>query len=113
MSDSTPLGPRKVVGKVVSRPQRTAAVQTYIPEIAKGLAITMSHFFKNTKEMALGQRNDPSIESAEAEESEASERERDRNDDAARKVPLSHRALPLIELLRAAAARQVDVMWDS
>ena len=60
------LGPKKVVGKPVKRPERTAAVQTYIPEIARGLGITMSHFFKNTKEMVLGQRPDPSTESVEA-----------------------------------------------
>ena len=57
-----PLGPRKVVGKVVERPKHNVGVQTYVPEIAKGLGITMSHFFKNTKEMALGQRNDPVLE---------------------------------------------------
>jgi len=28
-------------------------------------------------------------------------------------VPLSHRALPLIELLRAAAREDANVMWDS
>jgi NADH-quinone oxidoreductase subunit I len=61
--NNTALGPKKVVGKPVARPQRTAAVQTYVPEIARGLGITMSHFFKNTKEMVFGQRNDPTIES--------------------------------------------------
>lgn len=44
---------------------------------------------------------------------DATGRDRGRDDDAPRKVPLSHRALPLLELLRAAAARKVDVMWDS
>jgi NADH-quinone oxidoreductase subunit I len=57
------LGPRKVVGKTVRRPERTAGVQSYIPTIAAGLGITMKHFFKNTKEMLLGQRNDPVLES--------------------------------------------------
>jgi hypothetical protein len=28
-------------------------------------------------------------------------------------VPLSHRALPLIELLRTAAAEDANVMWDT
>jgi NADH-quinone oxidoreductase subunit I len=64
-SSSLPLGPRKIVGKPVARPERTAAVETYIPEIARGLGITMKHFFKNTKEMALGQRNDPALEAIE------------------------------------------------
>ena len=49
----------------VARPKRTAGVQTYMPEIVKGLGITMSHFFKNTKEMVLGQRNDPVLEALE------------------------------------------------
>ena len=57
-----PLGPNKVVGKVIARGERKASVQTYVPEIAKGLAITVGHFFKNTKEMVLGQRNDPTLE---------------------------------------------------
>jgi NADH-quinone oxidoreductase subunit I len=59
------LGPHKVAGKTVKRPVRTAGVQTYVPEIAKGLSITMSHFFKNTKEMVLAQRNDPVLEGIE------------------------------------------------
>jgi NADH-quinone oxidoreductase subunit I len=65
-SSSLPLGPRKITGKPVARPERTAAVETYIPEIARGLGITMKHFFKNTKEMALGQRNDPALEAIES-----------------------------------------------
>jgi len=34
-------------------------------------------------------------------------------DDDEAPVSLSHRALPLIELLKAAAKAQVNVMWDS
>jgi NADH-quinone oxidoreductase subunit I len=59
---NVPFGPKKVVGAPVARPNRHAGVQSYVPELAKGLAITMKHFFQNTKEMAFGQRNDPSIE---------------------------------------------------
>jgi NADH-quinone oxidoreductase subunit I len=59
---TAPLGPRKVAGVTVTRPQRTASVQGYVPEIAKGLGMTMKHFFKNTKEMVFGQRNDPVTE---------------------------------------------------
>jgi hypothetical protein len=33
--------------------------------------------------------------------------------DSPGKVTISQRALPLIELLRAAAAHKADVMWDS
>ncbi|SRR5690606_6054771 len=68
MADTTttaPLGPRKVVGKVMKRPDRNLYVQSYIPNIADGLGITIKHFFKNTKEMALGQRNDPVLEGIE------------------------------------------------
>ena len=57
------LGPNRVRGKVVKRPQRDVAVQSYIPEVIRGIGITLSHFFKNTKEMALDQRNDPVLES--------------------------------------------------
>ena len=57
-----PLGPRQVTGTPIPRPRRGAGVQTYIPEIAKGLVLTMKHFFQNTKEVALGQRNDPVLE---------------------------------------------------
>lgn len=60
-----PLGPRKVVGKPIRRPERTPLVQSYVPEIARGLGITMKHFFRNTKEMVLGQRNDPTLEAVE------------------------------------------------
>jgi hypothetical protein len=49
-----------------------------------------------------------------AEAVDTPERERDRDDyDAPRRVALSTRAVPLLELLRAAAANRADVMWDS
>jgi hypothetical protein len=35
------------------------------------------------------------------------------HDDSPRKVTLSQRAVPLLELLRAAKANKADVMWDS
>ncbi len=56
---------KQVVGKPVRRSNRSADVQAYIPEFMKGLAITMRHFFKNTKEMALGQKPDPVLEALE------------------------------------------------
>jgi NADH-quinone oxidoreductase subunit I len=62
MDPKAPLGPKKVVGKPIARPDRSATVQSYVPEIARGLGITMKHFFVNTKEMAFGQRNDPVLE---------------------------------------------------
>jgi NADH-quinone oxidoreductase subunit I len=62
---NAPLGPRKVVGTPIKRSDRNPLVQSYVPEIARGLGITMRHFFKNTKEMVLGQRNDPTLEAVE------------------------------------------------
>jgi hypothetical protein len=49
---------------------------------------------------------------ADAAELQESEQRRD-GYDAPRKVTLSQRAVPLLELLRAAAAKKTDVMWDS
>lgn len=49
--------------KVMARPHRDAVVQAYFPAVAKGLAQTMSTFFRNTKEMVLGQKADPVLES--------------------------------------------------
>jgi hypothetical protein len=49
-----------------------------------------------------------------ADAANATEDERSRDGyDAPRKVTLSQRAVPLLELLRAAAAKKCDVMWDS
>jgi NADH-quinone oxidoreductase subunit I len=52
-------------GKVVPRPPRSPEVQAYIPELVKGMAVTMRHFFKNTKELVLGQKPDPVLEGLE------------------------------------------------
>jgi NADH-quinone oxidoreductase subunit I len=59
-----PLG-KAIAGKPIPRPVRSADVQAYIPEMVKGMAVTMSHFFKNTKEMLLGQKPDPVLEALE------------------------------------------------
>ena len=49
-----------------------------------------------------------------ADAADLMEGDRRRDDyDAPRKVTLSQRAVPLLELLRAAAANKADVMWDS
>ncbi len=48
--------------KVIARPVRDFEVQSYLPAVAKGLVQTMSAFFKNTKEMVLGQKKDPVLE---------------------------------------------------
>lgn len=47
-----------------------------------------------------------------AEAADAPEGDRDQ-DEAPHKVTLAQRAGPLLELLRAAAAKKADVMWDS
>jgi NADH-quinone oxidoreductase subunit I len=49
--------------KVIARPRRTAEVQAYLPEFFRGMAVTMKHFFRNTKEMVLGQKPDPVLDS--------------------------------------------------
>jgi hypothetical protein len=58
-------------------------------------------------EAAIAQRQ--AVDAAEAREDEHGRKDYD----APRKVTLSQRAVPLLELLRAAAAKKVDVMWDS
>jgi NADH-quinone oxidoreductase subunit I len=52
-----------IVGKPVPRPKRPASTQAFVPEILKGMKVTMSHFFRNAKEVALKQRPDPVLES--------------------------------------------------
>jgi NADH-quinone oxidoreductase subunit I len=52
-----------IIGKPVPRPKRPAGTQAFIPEILKGMKVTMRHFFRNTKEVALSQRPDPVLES--------------------------------------------------
>jgi NADH-quinone oxidoreductase subunit I len=56
---------RQIKGKPIARPNRSMEVQAYIPEFMKGLRVTMRHFFKNTKEMVLGQKPDPVLEGLE------------------------------------------------
>jgi NADH-quinone oxidoreductase subunit I len=36
------------MGKPIAKPKRTFAEQAYVPEIVRGLGVTMRHFFKNT-----------------------------------------------------------------
>lgn len=57
------LGPQQVKGIYIERPTRNAAVQGYVPDIIKGLGKTIGHALRNTKDMALGTRNDPVLES--------------------------------------------------
>jgi len=60
MAEQTSKG---IIGKPVPRPKRPASTQSFVPEILKGMRVTMRHFFHNTKEVALGQRPDPVLES--------------------------------------------------
>lgn len=56
------LGPRQVVGTVAARPARTPAVQGYIPALVAGLGQVTKNALRNTKDLALGTRNDPVLE---------------------------------------------------
>jgi NADH-quinone oxidoreductase subunit I len=60
MAQTTDKG---IIGKPVPRPKRPTGTQAFVPEILKGMKVTMKHFFRNTKEVALGQRPDPVLES--------------------------------------------------
>ena len=53
---------RHVTGKTVPRPNRSAAVQSFVPAWLKGTGLTMKHFFTNAKERILGQKRDPVLE---------------------------------------------------
>jgi NADH-quinone oxidoreductase subunit I len=57
---------KSVIGKPVPRPERTLAVQAFVPEIVKGLGLTARHFFRNTKALVLDERPDPTLESLDA-----------------------------------------------
>lgn len=53
---------RGAIGKKVRRAERSFSIQCYVPEIARGMGTLMKHLFKNTKEVVLGQRNDPVLD---------------------------------------------------
>jgi NADH-quinone oxidoreductase subunit I len=42
--------------------EKSLATQSYLPEIVKGLAVSMKHFFDNTRDMVKGDRPDPVLE---------------------------------------------------
>ncbi len=46
----------------VGGPPRDLHVQSFLPEVARGVAVSMKHFFHNTKEMMRHQRPDPVLE---------------------------------------------------
>jgi hypothetical protein len=89
---------------------------TMFGDVAKQLLDLMGH--SGTVPGAIKAEDVPAalarLEAAMARHKEADEAEESGgDDDAPRKVPLSTRALPLLELLRAAAAHKTAVMWDS
>jgi NADH-quinone oxidoreductase subunit I len=56
-----PASSAKVV--VAEHQDHSPYVQSYLPEALKGVSVSMKHFFTNTKEMILGKRPDPVLES--------------------------------------------------
>jgi NADH-quinone oxidoreductase subunit I len=58
--------PKKPANNINATPveyaEKTVGTQAYLPEIFKGLGVSMKHFFKNTKEMIRGKRPDPVTE---------------------------------------------------
>ena len=47
---------------VAEHPDKSIYVQSYLPEVLKGVALSMKHFFDNTKEMVLNKRPDPVLD---------------------------------------------------
>ncbi len=45
--------------KVLKKPQRTLAEQSYLVEVVKGLGVTLKHFFQGTRQMVTNQVADP------------------------------------------------------
>jgi hypothetical protein len=91
---------------------------TMFGDVAKELLALMGH--SGAVPSALKADDVPAalerLEAAIAERKavDATEGATDRPDaDSPRRISLSQRAVPLLELLRAAAAGKTDVMWDS
>jgi NADH-quinone oxidoreductase subunit I len=62
---ATPTFPKKTApanAKPVDYAARDIEVKSYLPEIFRGVGLTMRHFFENTREMVLGKRPDPVLE---------------------------------------------------
>jgi NADH-quinone oxidoreductase subunit I len=47
---------------IVNHGVRTSVTQSYIPEVVRGVGVSMKHFFENTREMLRGERPDPITE---------------------------------------------------
>jgi NADH-quinone oxidoreductase subunit I len=62
---ATPTFPKKPAqssAKLVDYVERTPMTQSYVPEVVRGVGISMKHFFKNTKDMIRGERPDPVLD---------------------------------------------------
>src|SRR5438105_4856052 len=49
-------------GVPVSYTERDLEVKSYLPEVVRGVGVSMHHFFENTREMFKGKRPDPVLE---------------------------------------------------
>ena len=62
MASAFPKKPPSPTNAVTVRPaERNLTTQSYVPEILKGLAVSMRHFFVNTKQMVKNERPDPTV----------------------------------------------------
>jgi NADH-quinone oxidoreductase subunit I len=48
--------------KVVAYTPKNISTQSYLPEVIRGLSVSMKHFFENTRDMVKGERPDPVLE---------------------------------------------------
>ena len=48
--------------KTVQYTEKTFTTQSYIPEVVKGLGVSMAHFFRNTRDWVKGEMPDPVLE---------------------------------------------------
>ncbi len=63
MGKAFPKKPPSPTNAVVAQgAERTPTTQSYLPEVFRGLAVSMKHFFVNTRDMLKGQRPDPVVE---------------------------------------------------
>jgi NADH-quinone oxidoreductase subunit I len=63
---ATPTFPKKSSAKtnatLVPHAPRDLSVESYLPEIFRGVGVSMKHFFENTREMLRGKRPDPVLD---------------------------------------------------
>jgi NADH-quinone oxidoreductase subunit I len=62
---STPTFPKKTSpanATPVKYAPTTFEVKSYLPEVIRGVGVSMKHFFENTREMILGKRPDPVLD---------------------------------------------------